>query len=199
MVNLRNSFEVWIKYFNFLFWSIKEYWKSISMASSSYSPLASILKSSSLNVSNKKLAQPLQVRFDSLVTIDVASILKDYLEGRSDVKYSQLLNLKNDPHVNVSKFNMKTRALKINFIVLGCIFTFDSSTSQQYHQPSCSQSWKLCLCTAKHIVDNKTTSSTWWIFKFCPDTSLSTHILLQTCSEDANLKFKIKSRLWNGN
>uniref|UniRef100_A0A0N8E1Q1 RNA polymerase I-specific transcription initiation factor RRN3 n=1 Tax=Daphnia magna TaxID=35525 RepID=A0A0N8E1Q1_9CRUS len=51
-------------------------------------------------MSNKKLAQPLQVRFDSLVTIDVVSILKDYIEGRSDVKYSQLLNLKNDPHVN---------------------------------------------------------------------------------------------------
>lgn len=66
-------------------------------------------------MSNKKLAQPLQVRFDSLVTIDVVSILKDYIEGRSDVKYSQLLNLKNDPHVNVSGLNIRKRVVKIKF------------------------------------------------------------------------------------
>lgn len=73
------------------------------MASSSYSPLSSILKSSRLNVSNnRKMTQPLQVRFDTTVTLDVAAILKDYLESRSDTKYLQLLNLKNDPNVNVS-------------------------------------------------------------------------------------------------
>lgn len=49
------------------------------------------------------MAQPLQVRFDTTVTLDVATILKDYLESRSDTKYLQLLNLKNDPNVNVSR------------------------------------------------------------------------------------------------
>ncbi len=50
----------------------------------------------------------MQVRFDSGATsIDVIAILKDYIEGRSDVKYLQLLNLKNDPNVNVSKLSLK--------------------------------------------------------------------------------------------
>lgn len=72
------------------------------MASSSYSPLSSILKTSRLNMPNKRVSQPMQVRFDATASIDVVSILKDYIEARSDVKYMQLLGLKNDPNVNVS-------------------------------------------------------------------------------------------------
>jgi hypothetical protein len=93
----------------------------------------------------KKLSQPLQVRFDSLVTIDVVSILKDYIEGRSEVKYHQLLNLKNDPNVNVSYFGKKSgrriaRLRTKNFLFLGWIFTPDSSTSKQLYQSADSKS-----------------------------------------------------------
>jgi hypothetical protein len=93
----------------------------------------------------KKLSQPLQVRFDSLVTIDVVSILKDYIEGRSEVKYHQLLNLKNDPNVNVSNLGKKLDVglqdyeLRI-FLFLGWIFTPDSSTSKQLYQSADSKS-----------------------------------------------------------
>lgn len=80
------------------------------MASSSYSPLSSILKSTRLSVPNKKVTQPLQVRFDSAATIDVVSIIKDYIEGRSDVKYTQLLGLKTDPKVNVRQLCKKHTA-----------------------------------------------------------------------------------------
>lgn len=72
------------------------------MASTNCSPLPSILKTSGISMLSKKLAHQNQVRFDARSTIDVATILMDYIEGRNDAKYRQLLNLKNDPTVNVS-------------------------------------------------------------------------------------------------
>lgn len=85
------------------------------MASTNYSPSPSILKSTSrISMLSKKLAQPSQVQFNPMVSvinvsnvanlaaIDIISILMDYIEGRNEVKYQQLLNLKNDPNVNVS-------------------------------------------------------------------------------------------------
>ena len=59
----------------------------------------------------------MQVRFDSgASTVDVVEVLKDYIEGRSDVKYSQLLNLRNDPNVNVRKLEHKDMYQQVTFI-----------------------------------------------------------------------------------
>ena len=69
---------------------------------SAYSPLSSILKSSSLNSEKKNVGQ---VRFETKPntnSLDVITILKDYIDGRNDARYSQLLGLKKDPNVNVS-------------------------------------------------------------------------------------------------
>ena len=76
---------------------------------------------------------PNQVRFDPRSTIDVASILMEYIEGKSEAKYRQLLNLKNDPTVHVSNRKdkkskeKKNKMLKsCNFLFLGWIFIYDS-------------------------------------------------------------------------
>ena len=62
------------------------------------SPLSSILKTSRLSGTNiKKVASPMQVRFDSKATVDVISILEDYIGGRPNASYPKLLDLKNNP------------------------------------------------------------------------------------------------------
>lgn len=67
---------------------------------------------------------PNQVRFDPRSTIDVASILMEYIEGKSEAKYRQLLNLKNDPTVHVSnRKDKKSKEIK-NKMLKSCNFLF---------------------------------------------------------------------------
>lgn len=94
------------------------------MASTNCSPLPSILKTSGLSMSSKKLAMPNQVRFDPRSTIDVASILMEYIEGKSEAKYRQLLNLKNDPTVHVSNRNDKKSKERKKEMLKSCNFIF---------------------------------------------------------------------------
>ena len=70
------------------------------------SPFSSILKSSPLNIPrrrNTNVSTPKEVRFRAQASeIDVAGILKDYLDGKNESRYKQLLELRNDPNVHVS-------------------------------------------------------------------------------------------------
>lgn len=143
------------------------------MASSSYSPLSSILKSSRLNVPSKKTPQTqMQVRFDSAVTIDVVSILKDYIEGTSDAKYVQLLNLKNDPNVNVSCFwwcdwkNFLTEKL-FDFSRTLFYFSFFNKSTKLSAYLSLRQSFLLTLCWAFPGLTDLSMfwANTWFLFK----------------------------------
>ena len=71
--------------------------KYIIMASVN-SPLSSILKTSRLSGTNsKKVASPMQVRFDAQTWIDVVKILEDHIEGRHNMYYTKLLDMKINP------------------------------------------------------------------------------------------------------
>ena len=68
------------------------------------SPTVSILK----KFTNDRRNSFHQVRFDDsklqLGQFDVAAILKEYIDGRSDDGYHHLLRFKHDPTFNVSNF-----------------------------------------------------------------------------------------------
>ena len=96
------------------------------------SPVPSILKTPSLKDSAKRNAAQ-QVRFDSTATLDVIAILKDFIDGRSNEKYSRLLGLKKDPNVNVSPcslFSCNSCCIIVAVFFSGFFPYVDSSTSQ---------------------------------------------------------------------
>ena len=113
------------------------------------SPLSSILKSSAMNSAKKSMAQ---VRFESQTSApshDVISILEDYIDGRNDTRYTQLLGLKKDPNVHVRRNISRTNLNRIILLTWfyfseGCVLNARSATSQQIDQRPRPQGRAIC-------------------------------------------------------
>ena len=157
------------RYFTLLFWlrqenacvAVSSY--NVEMANSKPVHLHSILKTSPLNNVERRDRNVFKgVRFRARATeIDVAEILKDYLDGTNESRYKQLLELRNDS--KCSRLFLAGRA----------------APAHQIHCSAWTKGGALCRCSAKRVLDQQDTKIQKRVPGFHPVSGHSAHILLQ--------------------